>query len=367
MFKSIFRLKPVNTRLFSTETGKATTVAPNWAPKKRVSRPTMEKIRALAASQPEVYNVVTLSREFKLSVEGVRRILKSRYIPKAQDGERQEKNRYEAMGERRKEFKKTYNIPEENPKKFWNKNTTENVQDISSRRGERGSNSNWSNAMYKSRSFEGNDDNFGDRRSKIVNEGSRPHRSFGDQEERRPYNGNRQRNFDRDESRSHSYDQPRRNSYRNDQLERRPYNGDHQRSFDNDRSFNSERKPFKKDFDRFDGERKSFRSDNDDGERKPFRRDNSNGERRSFGRASYDNERNPFKKYKEDAERRPYRRFSDDQEKRPFNDKKPFRRSNNDDQERRSFNRQTRDNNNAAGDRRFKRDSYKKEQHDDTK
>lgn len=268
------------------------------------------------------------------------------------------------MGERRKEFKKTYNIPEENPKKFWNKNTAEKVQDISTRREERGGNNNWSNAMYKRRSFEGNDDSFGDRRPRFDNEDGRPLRSFRDQEERRPYNGDRQRNFD---SRSHFDDQPRRNSYRNDQQERGPYNGDRQRSFGNDRSFDSERKPFRKDFDRSDGERRPFRSDNDDGERRSFRRDNNDRERRSFGRASYDNEKQPFKSDNGDAERRPYRRFNDVQEKRPFNDRKPFRRSNNDDQERRSFNRQTRDNNNAAGDRRFKSDSYKKEQHDDTK
>lgn len=49
--------------------------------------------------------MVALSQEFKLSVEGIRRILKSKYIPNEKDAERQEKNRYKAMGERKQSFK----------------------------------------------------------------------------------------------------------------------------------------------------------------------------------------------------------------------------------------------------------------------
>lgn len=56
MFKSIFRLKPINVRLFSTETGASTGATANWAPKKRVSRPTMEKIRALAAAVRRLFH-----------------------------------------------------------------------------------------------------------------------------------------------------------------------------------------------------------------------------------------------------------------------------------------------------------------------
>ncbi|CAO3672039.1 unnamed protein product [Rhizopus stolonifer] len=80
--------------------------AASWQPKKRVSRETMEKIRTLASTQPD-YNTVTIAQEYKLSVEAVRRILKSKYQPNAKNAERQEKNRYKAMGERQAAFKKT--------------------------------------------------------------------------------------------------------------------------------------------------------------------------------------------------------------------------------------------------------------------
>ncbi|KAI8875810.1 hypothetical protein K501DRAFT_201854, partial [Backusella circina FSU 941] len=71
-------------RLFTTD--------PNaWIPKKRVSRMTMDKIRALNASQPDIFNTVKLSEEFKLSVEAIRRILKSKYQPTPENAERQEK------------------------------------------------------------------------------------------------------------------------------------------------------------------------------------------------------------------------------------------------------------------------------------
>ncbi|KAI8366237.1 hypothetical protein BD560DRAFT_401051 [Blakeslea trispora] len=76
-----------------------------WMPKKRVSRPTMEKIRLLAALQPHTYNTARISQEFKLSVEAVGRILKSKYTPTPKDAERQEKNRFEAMRRRRELFK----------------------------------------------------------------------------------------------------------------------------------------------------------------------------------------------------------------------------------------------------------------------
>ncbi|KAI9486596.1 MAG: hypothetical protein EXX96DRAFT_549663 [Benjaminiella poitrasii] len=84
-----------------------TTAAANhgsWQPKKRVSRQTMEKIRTLANNQNDVYDIKRISSEFKLSHEAVRRILKSNYIPTSEAAERQERNRYKAMGERRREF-----------------------------------------------------------------------------------------------------------------------------------------------------------------------------------------------------------------------------------------------------------------------
>ncbi|KAI8088029.1 uncharacterized protein B0P05DRAFT_531179 [Gilbertella persicaria] len=99
MFKLTKNPYSILTRSLTTKSNE------QWIPKKRVSRPTMEKMRTLAALQPEVYNSVKLSQEFKVSVEAVKRILKSKYVPKPRDAERQERNRYEAMGERRKQFK----------------------------------------------------------------------------------------------------------------------------------------------------------------------------------------------------------------------------------------------------------------------
>ncbi|PHZ07896.1 uncharacterized protein RHIMIDRAFT_242245 [Rhizopus microsporus ATCC 52813] len=87
-------------RTFVTNTNPA---KPNWLPKKRVSRETMEKIRRCAL-QPD-YNITKLSQEFKISGEAIRRILKSNYQPTPEDAKRQEKNRYKAMGERQRAFR----------------------------------------------------------------------------------------------------------------------------------------------------------------------------------------------------------------------------------------------------------------------
>ncbi|KAK4521894.1 D-3-phosphoglycerate dehydrogenase 2 [Mucor velutinosus] len=359
MFKSIFRLKPANARFFSSETGASTAAASNWAPKKRVSRPTMEKIRALAATQPEVYNAVTLSKEFKLSVEGIRRILKSKYVPEAQDGERQERNRYEAMGERRKEFKKTYNIPEGNPKKFWDNKTNGKVQDISTKRQERSTSGNkWSNDVYnKRRSFDDDESNLGYRRS------SRFSREI-EQQGRGAYNGDRQRSYSNERV-------PFKKSFDNEDIESfnknfkgsngergsftRHYNNEDRRSFR--RNYNNEdkksqnrgsyanerRQPFEKEN---DVERRSFnrRFDGSDGDRRSFKKDDNNA---YYNREGSYGEKKSFKR-ENDSERRPNR----------FNDEKPFR-SHKNQQNRRPFNRQASwDDNqdNAAGDRGFKSD-----------
>ena len=108
-------------RTLTTGNAPIKTTATQWSPKKRVSRETMEKIRALAfrvkrmnekvhvltpMQQPDVYDSIKLSQEFKLSVEAIRRILKSKYQPTFKDAERQEKNRYKAMGERKDAFKR---------------------------------------------------------------------------------------------------------------------------------------------------------------------------------------------------------------------------------------------------------------------
>ncbi|CAO3646153.1 unnamed protein product [Cunninghamella blakesleeana] len=79
----------------------------DWKPIKRVSRTTMDKIRTLNKMKPDVYNAVTLATEFKLSTEAVKRILKSKFQPSMTIAERQEKNRYAAMGLRRLAFKES--------------------------------------------------------------------------------------------------------------------------------------------------------------------------------------------------------------------------------------------------------------------
>jgi hypothetical protein len=54
MFRSIFNVKPNSIRYLTTEA-----VNSQWVPKKRVSRPTMEKIRALAATVSLESNIDT--------------------------------------------------------------------------------------------------------------------------------------------------------------------------------------------------------------------------------------------------------------------------------------------------------------------
>ncbi|KAI8331020.1 hypothetical protein BC941DRAFT_439574 [Chlamydoabsidia padenii] len=75
-----------------------------WQPIKRVSRVTMEKIRTLAALHPEHYNSVSLAAEFRISPEAVKRILKSKFRPDPVIADRQEKNRYAAMGVRKQQI-----------------------------------------------------------------------------------------------------------------------------------------------------------------------------------------------------------------------------------------------------------------------
>ncbi|KAI8086468.1 uncharacterized protein BX664DRAFT_335874 [Halteromyces radiatus] len=88
-----------------------------WKPTKRVSRVTMEKIRSLAAMYPDHYNTVSLATEFKISPEAVKRILKSKFQPDILTAERQEKNRYAAMGIRKKQIQnKTITFPSTIPR-----------------------------------------------------------------------------------------------------------------------------------------------------------------------------------------------------------------------------------------------------------
>ncbi|KAI7864902.1 hypothetical protein BDF14DRAFT_1830020 [Spinellus fusiger] len=82
-----------------------------WNPKKRVSRDTMTKIRHLASFDPILHTPANLSSSFKLSIEAIARILRSKYMPTPEAAKRQEKNRYQAMGERRKQLEKEYGVP----------------------------------------------------------------------------------------------------------------------------------------------------------------------------------------------------------------------------------------------------------------
>ncbi|KAI9025092.1 hypothetical protein CLU79DRAFT_97271 [Phycomyces nitens] len=88
-----------------------------WKPKKRISRETMEKIRDLASSNPGLYNTKSLSTEFKISPEAVKRILKSKFRPSSEVAKRQESNRYQAMGERREKLKEIYGEPDPNERR----------------------------------------------------------------------------------------------------------------------------------------------------------------------------------------------------------------------------------------------------------
>ena len=54
-----------------------------WSPMTRLSREAQDGLRLLHAADPERFSVDVLSRRFRISVESVRRILKSRWQPSA--------------------------------------------------------------------------------------------------------------------------------------------------------------------------------------------------------------------------------------------------------------------------------------------
>lgn len=321
-----------------------------------------------------MYDVVKLSKEFTLSVEGVRRILKSKYVPSNQeDAERQEKNRYEAMGERRKEFKTK--LPEEYKKTdAWKREKEEKVQDIST--AKKGSN-NWSNDTYlkrnsnhwqkasedadwakESRSSEGSESELrktlsrsSDRYSKSSQE------DFMGDNERGPF-------FSRDgESRSYNNrDGGERRSFSNRDGERGSYNnrdGGERRSFGN-------RDGERRSFGNRDGERRSF-NNRDGDERRSF--SDRDGDRRSFNnrdgnRPSYNNsyERRPFNNREDRGNSGSFNRREGDGD-RP---RRPFNREGGDDRPRRSFSREDGDRPrrpfNTDGDK--PRGSFNKEEND---
>ncbi|KAM0694381.1 hypothetical protein Q7P36_004736 [Cladosporium allicinum] len=71
-----------------------------WQPRKRLSPDTLEGIRALHASDPVLYSTETLSNQFEVSAENIRRILKSKWRPN--DEERDERSaRWERRGVRK--------------------------------------------------------------------------------------------------------------------------------------------------------------------------------------------------------------------------------------------------------------------------
>jgi len=71
-----------------------------WQPRKRLSPDTLEGIRALHASDPAIYSTETLSSQFAVSPENIRRILKSKWRPNNEEREEREK-RWERRGVRK--------------------------------------------------------------------------------------------------------------------------------------------------------------------------------------------------------------------------------------------------------------------------
>lgn len=68
-----------------------------WQPRKRLSPDTLEGIRALHASDPATYSTATLASHFQITPEAIRRILKSKWQPSAEDAEKR-MQRWERRG-----------------------------------------------------------------------------------------------------------------------------------------------------------------------------------------------------------------------------------------------------------------------------
>jgi hypothetical protein len=71
-----------------------------WQPRKRLSPDTLEGIRALHTSDPATYSTETLSSQFQVSPENIRRILKSKWRPNDDERDEREK-RWERRGVRK--------------------------------------------------------------------------------------------------------------------------------------------------------------------------------------------------------------------------------------------------------------------------
>ena len=69
-----------------------------WLPRKRLSPDTLEGIRALHTQYPDRFTTPILADQFKVSPEAIRRILKSKWIPKDEEVETR-RRRWEKRGE----------------------------------------------------------------------------------------------------------------------------------------------------------------------------------------------------------------------------------------------------------------------------
>ncbi|KAF2858320.1 Rgp1-domain-containing protein [Piedraia hortae CBS 480.64] len=71
-----------------------------WEPRRRLSPDALEGIRALHATDPDTFTYETLAKHFKISYEAVRRIVKSKWRPSADEAE-DRRERWERRGVRK--------------------------------------------------------------------------------------------------------------------------------------------------------------------------------------------------------------------------------------------------------------------------
>ena len=71
-----------------------------WSPHKKLSPAALDGIRALHAEHPDHFTTSVLAKHFKVSVEAIRRILKSKWRPKNEKEEQARMQRWEKRGER---------------------------------------------------------------------------------------------------------------------------------------------------------------------------------------------------------------------------------------------------------------------------
>ncbi|KAJ2557458.1 Required for respiratory growth protein 9 mitochondrial [Coemansia sp. RSA 1933] len=68
-----------------------------WNPEKKIATSSMEKIRLLNAEFPDVWTMQRLSKQFKVSQEAIRRILKSKFQPSETHTKEREAKRKELI------------------------------------------------------------------------------------------------------------------------------------------------------------------------------------------------------------------------------------------------------------------------------